>query len=156
MTGLYAHGIYEIETPTSRRTVDDGTTAAANGINPDGSELMPPGKLLGINDNGAFFNATNSQGRPYLKHPPGPNRGNDGGNNPRAQADTLLHELAHLVVGQQFLVPTTVPRGTPPAPALLSIAFLHDSLFVNPGGQNNNRQLLTAKCGNLILTFPAQ
>jgi len=101
----------------------------------------------------AHSSTTNSEGRPYLKDPPG---GNYGGNNPRAQADTLLHELAHLWVGQQFLVPTTVPRGTPPAPALLSIAFLHDSLFVNPAGQNNNRQLLTAKCGSLILTFPAQ
>jgi hypothetical protein len=147
----YVHGIYEIENPKGKRTVDDTIAASINGKNPDGTYILPAEPFVGINDNGAFYRSTNLRGNPWALDPDGRNQGHYGGGNPRAQADTLLHELAHLIVGQDRIL---APNESVPRKELISIAFVHD--FPSREGQDHNRRVLTNKCGNLILTFPKQ
>jgi hypothetical protein len=121
-------------------TLDDRHSAAVNGRNPDGTGFLPPQVLIGVNDNISFYRATNLKGVPYL------NQGNHyGGNNPRSHSETLLHELAHLLVQDRFM------------PLPIIDAFVSDSIMSQGQhyqvGQNHNRNLLDRKCGSIIRTF---
>jgi hypothetical protein len=144
--GRYARGLYEWEriergSPKRRKAYDIG--ANVQGRNPGESSLIfPAGIMLAVNDVSAFYQTT-AEGQPYKSESDGP--GFYGGNNPRAQAAILLHELAHLVVGEDFMPPEK-----------RDVSFRNDLEPAGPSqpGQDFNRLLLELKCGQLIRTFP--
>jgi hypothetical protein len=140
----YARGMFRLEGRAGGRTttkVTDLIAATIQGKNPGEADwVLPEQVLFAVNDVGAFYRSTTIDGQRYAEG----GRSQYGGGNPRAQAETLLHELAHLVVGIDMM----------PA-SLRNVSFLHDFAEVGRDRrQRTNRELLNAKCGNLIRTFP--
>ena len=136
---LYARGHFKWDNGRTEPW-DAQFVGAATGNNtgePDGG--VPVGKILAVNVDGPFFRATALGGGSFLDD----GKGSYGGNNPRAQAEILLHELAHSIV-QWNLMP----------PSMRDISF-SDDLAEEGGepGQVHNRKLLNSKCGALIRKF---
>jgi hypothetical protein len=112
--GKYARALFEWEKiergrPKTRPAYD--ITAAVQGpTHIGGPDVYPAGIMVGVNDVGAFYNA-GFEGHSYQSEADGP--GFYGGNNPRSQAATLLHELAHLIVQVTMMPPNRGRRGLP-------------------------------------------
>jgi hypothetical protein len=82
-TNNFGHGIFNIAT----------IAAFHYGTNPDRSSVGVPSNFsITVNDNGAFFNATDQKGHSFIigkrSYP---------GNTLKAQATILIHELGHLL-----------------------------------------------------------
>jgi hypothetical protein len=143
----YAHGIFEDERVRRGqivRTLNETTYAAANGANPGESQSIgPQGVAILINDNGAFYKATPST--PNTKW-----GGLYGGNNPRVQVETLLHELAHLI--------RSVEMYGPNGSSDLRLPDLFENDFgeskEGTAAQRKNGKTLLKYCGKFIELAP--
>lgn len=77
----FGHGVFD----------NERTAAISGGLNKDGSRTgVPVGWAITVNDQGAFFNATNGKGKTFSV-----GRHAYGGNTLKGQAAILIHELGH-------------------------------------------------------------
>ena len=81
----FGHGVFDIPTISA--------VHGGNSKNPDGTPIGIPNNFsITVNDNGAFFNATDPKGRSFLV-----GKRQYAGNTLKAQATILIHELAHVL-----------------------------------------------------------
>lgn len=143
----YAHGIYEREQVVNGqivKTIEEDVAASTNGRNRNENQSIgPQNASFLVNDNGLFYKSAPSQPNTRWLN-------KYGANNPRAQAETLLHELAHLIR------PVTLygPNG-PLAGLNLPDLFEEDfGTARSSAAQQQNARTLLANCQKFIETFP--
>jgi hypothetical protein len=131
----YGHGVMRTDQSTQ---IDIDTIAVKNGKNPNAAVAnnIPEGWLIMFNDNGAFYNARNPSGGEMRSR-----RTGYLGGTPRQQAETVLHELAHLIV----------PVDQVPEALKKQIGFLSD--FHDDAAQDHNADMLNKYCGKVIRKF---
>jgi hypothetical protein len=115
------------------------TVAMVNGPNPDKTFSLPETYLIGVNNIGAYFN-------PNEKMPPYKSA------TARANADTLIHELAHHVMGIDWMRPFGTNMKDAIHPELFQITMLHDGQGTG-AGQQLNQEMVVRWCSAIINTF---
>jgi hypothetical protein len=137
--GRVQHGITTIDSKVGGKTIftiDDEIAAFTYGDNPgDKTRNMTEPVPIGVNDNGPFFQTKPLDPKLEYKsrYPPA---------SAQYQAETLLHELSHLVV-QIHLMPEGWPKDK---------VFFPD-IDPSTDGRKHNRDVLEKQCGVLIRTF---
>jgi hypothetical protein len=96
---LFGHATVSIGPPIGPPLLSYTISAFSGTQNPDGTDIqgLPSGAVMTVNDIGAFFNQTDSQGIPLPVGQP-----NYPGGSPQAQATILVHEIAHQITASGF------------------------------------------------------